>query len=130
MVLWWLLGNHPSELRADFQRYYNLNLDGMGNDYTVTHAAALAVNLPSDSAVLKAMYPRNGWTTTEYLLHAIEFNLRVLAWQNTKDGAKGIRKPKPLPTPEDEDRIRGKVTATDFKLIAEKLGIEGVNNGG
>ena len=125
MALAWLIGNHPGELRADFQRYYQLNLDGVGEQYTFAHAACLACNLPSDSATLKAMYPRNGWTQTEYLLHAIEYDLRVLIWQNSKDGAKGKNKPKPLSTPEELAKVRRKATGTDFDFIAKSLGLEG-----
>ena len=130
MVLCWMVANHPTELRSDFQRFYGLNLDGMGTDYTVEHASCLAATLPSDSAVMRAVNPRNGWTITEYLLHAIEFDLRVLAWMNSKDGAKGKNRPKPLPTPEDEARVRGKIEATDLKMIADALGIKGVDGDG
>lgn len=104
----------------------------MGSEYTVTHAAALAANLPSDSASLQAEFPANRWTITEYLLRAIEFNTRVICWQRTKDGQKGHNKPKPLPTPLDEARMRRKAELTDFAAIATQLGlnIEGVDNNG
>ena len=125
MALAWLLGNHPGELRADFQRYYQLNLDGMGEQYTFAHAACLACNLPSDSATLKAMYPRNGWTQTEYLLHAIEYDLRVLSWQLGAGGKGRNKKPKPLPTPEEQAKVRRKATGTDFDFLIKSLGIEG-----
>ena len=41
--------NHPAQLRADFQQFYGLNIDGMGSEYTYDHAAALAANLPRSS---------------------------------------------------------------------------------
>ena len=34
-----MMSRYPDELRADFQQYYGLNIDGMGADYSVTHAA-------------------------------------------------------------------------------------------
>lgn len=119
------MGNHPGELRADFQRFYGLNLDGMGCEYSVSHAACLACHLPSDSATLQAVYPQNGWTQTEYLLHAIEYDLRVLIWQNSKDGTKGKNKPKPLQTPEERERIRQKANNTNMQFIAKSLGLGG-----
>lgn len=131
MALAWLLGNYASQLRADFQRYYSLNLDGMGTDYTVSHAVALACNLPSDSATLRAIYPRNGWTQTEYLLHAIEFDLRVISWQLSKDGKKKKNKPKPLETPEELEKVKRKAANTNFEFIAKSLGLtKGVDDGG
>lgn len=41
----------PDELRADFQQTYNLNLDDMGDQYTVAHAASLAQMLPNHTRV-------------------------------------------------------------------------------
>lgn len=103
----------------------------MGIDYTVTHAAALAACLPTDSATLRAEFPANRWTITDYLLRAIEFNTRVLCWQKSKDGQSGRNKPKPMSTPIDEARMRKKAELTDFADIANKLGLnlEGVDNG-
>ena len=124
MALCLMLGRHRAELRADFQRYYGLNLDDMGGAYSVEHAADLAACLPSDSAVLRAMYPRNGWTATEYLLHRIEYECRILIWQQSRDGQKGRNKPRPLPTPEDEAKVRRKLDATDRDMVAEMLGID------
>lgn len=116
-----LLGNHEGELRADFQRFYGLNLDGMGIDYSVTHAAALAANLPRESATVRAVVPEAAWSDETYLLSAIEYDLRVLAWQNSKDGSKGRNRPKRPQTPADVERVRGKVEQTDFAAIVAAL---------
>ena len=112
-----LLGSHPDELRADFQRFYGLNLDGMGIEYSTAHAAALAANLPRESATVRAVVPEAAWSDETYLLSAIEYDLRVLAWQNSKDGAKGRNRPKRPQTPADVERVRGKVQQTDFAAI-------------
>lgn len=46
-----MLAFTPDELRADFQQTYNLNLDDMGDGYSVAHAAALAEMLPAATRV-------------------------------------------------------------------------------
>ena len=118
-----LLGNHPDELRADFQRFYGLKLDGMGVDYSMAHAAALAANLPRESATVRAVSPEAAWSDATYLLAAIEYDLRVLAWQNSKDGMKGRNRPKPVQTPADVARVRDKLDGTDLAEVAAALGI-------
>jgi hypothetical protein len=115
---------HPAELRADFQQYYGLNIDGMGVDFTVLHAADLAAQLPSDSRTFKAENIELEWTDSDYMLWSIEFSLRVLRWQNTEDGRKNRNKPRPLPTPAEHARIADKINSTDMALIAEQLGID------
>ena len=119
-----LLAKYPSQLRADFQRFYGLNLDGLGAEYTYRHAADLAAHLPQESACVRAQNPEFEWTDTQYLLRSIEFSLRVIVWQNTKDGQKGRRKPKPIDTPAEIAKVRNKVEGTDMSLIAEQLNIE------
>lgn len=49
------LGSHPDELRADFQRFYGLNLDDLGTGYRCMHAAALVAHMPADSALYAAL---------------------------------------------------------------------------
>lgn len=43
--------------------------------------------------------PDAEWSDAEWLLRSIEFQLRVVAWRQTKDGQKGRHAPKPLDTP-------------------------------
>lgn len=124
-----LLARHPDELRADFQRFYGLSLGGMGVDYPISHAASLAVCLPRESATVRAECPEAAWDDSTYLLAAIEYDLRVLAWQNSKDGAKGKNKPKPVQTPADVARIAAKVGSTDLKGLADRLGIPMMERG-
>ena len=119
-----LLGNHPDELRADLQRFFGLNLDRMGLDYTVAHAAACAANLPREAACVRAVAPEAAWSDETYLLSACEYLLNIIAWQNTKDGAKGRNKPKRPQTPADVARERGKVADTDFGAIVRMLNEE------
>ena len=132
MMLAGMLKRHPCELRADFQRYYGLNLDDLGTAYTYRHAADLAACLPRESSTIRAESPALEWTEQEYMLWSIEYSLRVLRWQNTEDGRKGRNKPEKIPTPMEIAKVREKVEATDMQHIADVLGIElneGVDNG-
>ena len=89
----------PAELRADFQRFYGLNLGDMGCAFTVRHAADLAACLPPDGAVAKAINPDWRWGLQEHLLATIADTLRWLQWSKTADGAKNRKRPKPIPLP-------------------------------
>ena len=93
MVLAVLARDHPDELRADFQQYYNLNWDGVGDSYSYLHAAALAAQLPSGSRSFSAIDPENAWGLEARLLSYIEFRLRAIEWELA--GAKGAQ-PKPI----------------------------------
>lgn len=119
-----LLGSYPDELRADFQRFYGLDLSGMGADYSVAHAAALATHLPREAATVRAVAPEASWSDEAYLLSAIEYDLRILVWQNSKDGQKGRNKPQRPQTPADVGRIKDKVQGTDFAAIAAAIGLD------
>ena len=95
----------PGELRADFQQYYGLNIDGMGTDYTALHAAELAAFLPQDSRCFTADHPINEWTLERQLLALVEYRLHWLCWTRTEDGTKNRNHPKCLiPSAEHERR--------------------------
>lgn len=81
-----MLASHEDALRADFQRFYGLNLDGMGSAYSYRHAAALCANLPGDSAVYRA--EGDGWTETQQLLASIGRGIDTIWWQRTEAGSK------------------------------------------
>lgn len=114
---------YADELRADFQQYYRLNIDDMGNGYTYQHAAVLVSQLPIGSRVLSKMDPRASWTQSDYLLSLIEYDLRVLAWQKTKDAEHGRNKPKPPLEPKREQEPY-KVTRSQMEKVAKALNIE------
>lgn len=60
---------HPSELRADLQRYYGVSWDSvLSGAVSCEHAAALAANLPPGARCLACEDERLGWTTQELLL--------------------------------------------------------------
>lgn len=115
---------YPDELRADFQQVYGLNLGGMGEEYSISHAATLVAQLPETSRVARMLNPDNEWTDAVYLLNAIEYDLRVLIWQKTKDGEKGRNKPKPNETPHERARKRARLENLDKGLVDKVLGKE------
>ena len=65
------LAEHPTETRADLQRYFNLNLDRLGQDFGVFHAAECLACLPLGSSLMRVIHPLAGWTNAEILLHGI-----------------------------------------------------------
>lgn len=88
MVLALYLARYQGKLRADFQQFYGLNLDGMGKDYSISHAAFLCAELPKEARVIREISPSVEWDDTKQLLALIERNVRVLAWLQTKDAQK------------------------------------------
>ena len=84
-----VLEQYPDELRADFQQFYSLNLEGMGRTYTTFHAASLLTQLPEGSRVARALNPDAAWTMDRQLLAVIANDLNWLVWSQTKDGQKG-----------------------------------------
>lgn len=94
----------------------------MGSSFTLSHAAALAAQLPVESRCYKFDHPEAVWTTGEYMLAEIAYGIAVLAWQNTKDGQKGINQPKRPMTPAKQAEIERKMAATDFEYIDRLMG--------
>jgi hypothetical protein len=84
---------YRAELRADFQQYYGLNLDGLGREYTLRHAADLVLMLPKESRVKNTGAPDDPWSMTDRLLAGIANSLRLLWWAQTKDGHKNRNRP-------------------------------------
>ena len=111
---------YPDELRADFQQFYGLNLDRMGADYTRLHAAALCVQLPRESRLVRAMDPSAAWGDSEYIARAMEHTLRVLSWQYGNGRKSDF--PRPLPTPEDRARVSRKLERTNVERVNRILG--------
>lgn len=124
MALATVEAEHPDELRADFQQIYGLDIDGMGIGFSPAHAAALMSQLPSSSRVAKALDPSAEWDDATYLLSAIEYDLRILIWQNTKDAQKNRNKPKPNETPIDIAKKRERAKGFDRRYIDKILGRE------
>lgn len=121
-----LEAERPDELRADFQQFYGLCLDGMGRSYSHAHAACLAAQLPRESRCFRAEEPSAAWGDAEYLLAAIEHGVRMLLWSKTKDAAKGRNAPKAVQTPADRARVSRKLESTDVERVNDVLERAGV----
>lgn len=116
---------YPDELRADFQQYYGLNIDGMGTDYSYSHAAVLVTQLPPNCRIAVKENPDAAWDTQTWFMWQMEHSLRVLAWQNTKDAQKKRNQPKPAKTPKELHAERMRAANFDKQLIDRVLGIGG-----
>ena len=130
MVLARLEAERPDELRADFQQFYGLCIDGMGRAYTHAHAACLAAQLPRESRCFRADDPAAAWGDSEYLLAAIEHGVRMLLWSKTKDAERGRNAPKALQTPADRARVAKKLESTDVERVTDVLVKAGVMSRG
>lgn len=119
------MDKHPDEVRADFQQYYGLNIDRMGVDYSDTHAACLATQLPPNCRLNQAENPDLMWSTEAWFLSQIEYDLRVLAWQNTKDAQRHRNEPKPPKTPKELQQEKQRAANFDKDLVNSVLGIGG-----
>lgn len=81
-------------MRADFQQYYGLDLDKMGGDYSIRHAACLAAHLPKDSRTFVAVNPLCEYaSTTNRLLAMIEYHAHAGWWVHTEDARRGRNAP-------------------------------------
>lgn len=121
-----MLALHEGALRADFQRYYGLLLDEMGEAYSYRHAAALCAWLPDDSAVYRA--EGDGWSRTQRMLAQAGRSIDVIWWQRTKAGQREGAEPPDGYAPPRELERRAKaasVPVSDQKRrIAEAYGYD------
>ena len=110
---------YPSKLRADFQQYYQLNLDDMSVKYTVLHAADLAANLPARSRCMCALEPALEWSRQDHLLAETVNMLRILVWAQSRDGQKGRNRPKMIEPPRSHSRVdthkEGQLSADEYR---------------
>ncbi|QXB43414.1 DUF5361 domain-containing protein [Jonesia denitrificans] len=100
-------------MRADFQAYYGLDLDDLGEGLRVMRAADLAAHLPRDSVTWMAVHPENAWGVQEHLLATIADTLRWLAWAKSEDGKRNRKRPKPIPRPGDSQDDRGRFSGVE-----------------
>ena len=84
----------PALVRADLQRYFGLNLDRMGEEFSAFHAGACLSNLPLGSALLGALEPGCRWTQQDYLLHGLMCmqagKVIPFPWERSKGGIDGV----------------------------------------
>ena len=99
MMLALLLAVSRDELEADFAQFYGLDLGRMGVDYTISHAAVLASQLPPHARCFIKQNPDLAWSDERALLERIDYHLRHLTWMLSKDAQQNINKPEPPETP-------------------------------
>lgn len=91
-------------------QYYGvaLPLDDEGMDAIAdgTMYGILWEQLPKESRTARRDCPDLIWGDAERLLWSIEYSLRILTWQKSKDGSKGRNRPRPLQTPMERHRNR------------------------
>lgn len=63
--------DHPTEVRADLQRYYGISLDDIGDRVSVFQAASCLACVPLGSNLAAAINPEATWGSEAHLLHAI-----------------------------------------------------------
>lgn len=75
---------------------------------SVWDAAELMDRLPDGCLIWREVGGARALTTTEQMLRALEFQMRVNTWMQSKDGADGKNRPEPLPLPRGiyEDDIK------------------------
>lgn len=112
----------PDEMRADFQQYYGLNLDGMGRDYSYAHAAVLLSQLPRESRVARYIEPDAAWSEDTVLLASIDYWVRWIAWTKTKDAKHDRNHPEPVKTPSERKAARERGAHVDLDLVRAVLG--------
>lgn len=93
------LARHETELRADLQRLYGMNLDAaMCGGATPEHVAALVHHLPPDSCLGVAMEPDNAWTLEATMLAAIFNSIQLWQWSQSDKKRRGAAPPKVGPS--------------------------------
>lgn len=112
---------YHDELVADFRQYYNLPYDRIGEVFSYEEAAILAAQLPQTSRVMRAIDPDVAYTEETTLLRNIEYALRVLVWQNTRNGKSGIDKPEPVKMPSERREKSDEEKQKDRSLVDKVL---------
>lgn len=109
------------ELTADFQQYYNLDLNQIGKTFSVMHAAVLATQLPTNSRTFAKEWPEMTWSEDTYLLSRLEHLMRIQIWSQSKDAQKGRNFPEPLDTPGKTKRMQERLENTNIHELDKAL---------
>lgn len=106
---------------ADFQQYYGIAVPMEGDFEDPARAAALWSNLPAGSRTFRREAPELEWSTTDYLLWVLEYDLRRLMWGMSDERRRGPE-PKPLETPAKRmENMRKRDRALANKLEIDKI---------
>lgn len=87
-------------MRASLRAVYQVDLDdpGMG----ASALADLVAWLPPGSALWRQLGGPMAWPDEVAMLAVVERQVRVLAWQQTKDGRSGTNPPRPMEPPPNQ----------------------------
>lgn len=121
--------SYRDELEADFQQFYNINLEDIGKSLSIRHAAVLAAHLPPDSRCLAAIDPNFGWSKELHMMAKIEHEMRVILWQNSQSKKNKTPFPKPIDPPAKTAKVQKKLENTNLREIDECLGMGGESHG-
>lgn len=113
---------------ADFRQFYGIDLPVEEPDEWpgLARHALLWSALPRESRCARRLATDCEWGPAEHLLRQVEYDLRVLCWQNTEDGHRGRNRPQPLQTPSERagNRRRADAALARRDEIAAAFGIE------
>lgn len=104
------LADFRAPLRASLRAEYGIDLRAPGMWWT--DLADLVANFPPGAQFWRVFGGPLAWSDEVHALMAVEYDLRILAWQKTEDGSKGRGQPKPTEPPP----LAGQVEKTDERL--------------
>jgi len=86
------MDKYPDALRADLQRYYNIDLDhAIAGQHRPLHVAALVKHLPSDAHIYRADNPDAAWTLEAIMLADLRNMLAAYFWSMADKRKRGSR---------------------------------------
>lgn len=93
------------------RRFYGMSLaEARERGIGLLEVADMVAHLPREGAVHRAANPHWQASPEIELLRELEFGVRVLAWQNSRDGQRGLNVPERIRLPWDpapEGSLRG-----------------------
>lgn len=124
--------HNRADLVADFRQFYALdlpvcNINEIEDIQDFKRLVMLYSALPLNARCIRKHSPAAEWSTTDYLLWTIEFNIRQLMWSMLDKKARAAnRPPKPLPTPSEraEKFEKARRAEENKKRINEILGMD------
>ena len=96
MALASVISSHESELRADLQQYYGIDLDVAANgNHSAHHIAALVSQLPRESRLRRIYNSDDMWSLTDVLLALLVNDFRSFGY-GMSDPKKRGQRPEPI----------------------------------
>lgn len=117
---------HRVDVVADFRQFYGMDLPLEGDPPDPVLYSVLWSELPRESRCARRLDPDLGWGDAERLLRSIDYSLKLICWQRTKDGQHGRNAPDPAPTPGEAARARERAERSrrNADAVARRLGYD------